>query len=98
MFKILKCIFYIIIIFCTIKCTIHDYSTSLNLPVNEFEKGYKKINLSYEILPGADPRPSHTNGGSITATFGFLEIMELIQKFGSQKIILEFQQIYIFQK
>ena len=71
MLKILKCIFYLIIIFCTIKCTIHDYSTSLNLPVNEFEKGYKKINLSYEILPGADPRPSHTNGGSITATFGF---------------------------
>ena len=42
------------------------------MPVDEFEKGYKKINLSYEILPGADPRPSHTNGGSITATFGFV--------------------------
>ena len=98
MLKILKCIFYIIIIFCTIKCTIHDYSTSLNLPVNEFEKGYKKINLSYEILPGADPRPSHTNGGSITATFGFVGNNGIDSKIWVSENNFEFQQIYIFQK
>jgi len=73
MIKFLRCFFSFLIILSLTNCQTHYYSTSLNLPVNKFQKGYKKFNTSYEVLPSAENDPDHIPAASITGTFGLDE-------------------------
>tara|TARA_Y100000589_G_C27186229_1_gene642788 strand:- start:193 stop:861 length:669 start_codon:yes stop_codon:yes gene_type:complete len=75
MMKFVRCFFCCLVIFSLINCQTHYYSTSLNLPVNKFQKGYKKFNTSFEILPSAEDEYIHDYkpAASFTATFGLDE-------------------------